>query len=105
MGEGEKEGQRDMDEGGEQPDEDMNFTVLGCEHKVQFVYCSCEPLVMTMVCARLWPATPQHPRLAFCFELLDWAEVLFLECQVAPKDLCKAIQFKCPHLATKVCIL
>ena len=55
-----------------------------------------------MVRARLWPATPQYPRLAFCFELLDWAEALLLECQVALKDLCKAIQFKCPHLATKV---
>ena len=50
-----------------------------------------------MVCARLWPATAQRPHLAFTFELLDWAEALLLECQVALKDLCKV---KCPHLVT-----
>ena len=55
-----------------------------------------------MVRARLWPATPQHPRLAFCFEVLDWAEALLLECQVALKDFCKAMEFKCPLLVAKV---
>ena len=55
-----------------------------------------------MVRGRLWPATPQHPHLAFCFEVLDWAEALLLECQVALKDLCKAMEFKCPHFVTKV---
>ena len=55
----------------------------GCEHSVTFMYCQCEPLVATMVRARLWPATPQCPHLVFSFELLDWAEVLLLECQVA----------------------
>ena len=55
-----------------------------------------------MVHARLWPATPQHPRLAFSFEVLDWAEALLLECQVALKDFCKAMEFKCPHLVAKV---
>ena len=66
------------------------------------MYCQCEPLVATMVRARLWPATAQRPHLAFTFELLDWAEALVLECQVALKDLCKALCFKCPHLVTKV---
>ena len=47
------------------------MSVLGNEHNISF-----------MVCARLWPATPQYPRLAFCFELLDWAKALLLECQV-----------------------
>ena len=55
-----------------------------------------------MVRARLWPATPQYPRLAFCFEMLDWAEALLLECQVALKDLCKAMQFLCHHFIAKV---
>ena len=55
-----------------------------------------------MVRARLWPAAPQRPHLAFTFELLDWAEALLLECQVSLKDLCKALCFKCPHLIIKV---
>ena len=59
-----------------------------------------------MVRARLWPATPKYPRLAFSFELLDLAEALLLECQVALKDLCKALQFMGPRLVTKVyCLL
>ena len=64
--------------------------------------CPCEPVVATMVHARLWPAAPQRPHLAFTFELLDWAEALLLECQVPLKDLCKAVYFKCPHLVVKV---
>ena len=66
------------------------------------MYCQCKPLVATMVRARLWPATAQRLHLAFTFELLDWAEALVLECQVALKDLCKALCFKCPHLVNKV---
>ena len=57
---------------------------------------------MTLVRARLWPATPQNPHYAFCFDLLDWAEALLLECQVSLKDLCEALYFKCPHLVIKV---
>ena len=72
----------------------------GSEHHVTFKYCQCEPLVVTMVRARLWPSTAQHPHLAFTFELLDWAEALLLECQVALKDLCKALCFRCPHLTS-----
>ena len=85
---------------------DMYFcvcTVLaGNEHNIKFMYCQCEPLVVTMVRARLWPATAQHPRLAFAFELLDWPEALLLECQVALKGLCKALSFFCPQLTGKV---
>lgn len=68
------------------------------------MYCACEPMVVTLVRARLWPSSPCQPKLAFTFELFDWAEALLLECHVALKDLCKAFQFKCPHLVTKVCI-
>ena len=57
---------------------------------------------MTMVRARLWPATPQFPRLAFCLEFFDLAEALLLECQVALKDLCAALRFKGPYFTTKV---
>ena len=63
----------------------------GAEHQVNFISCSCEPLTATMVRAHLWPATPQNPHIAFSFHFLDWAEALMLECQVALKDLCKAV--------------
>lgn len=53
--------------------------------------------------AHLWPASPQRPHIAFTFDLLDWAEALLLECQVAMKDLCKALYFRSPHLVVKVC--
>ena len=44
-------------------------------------YLCCEPIAVTLVRVRLWPATPQNPRYAFCFDLLDWCEALLLECQ------------------------
>ena len=72
------------------------------EHTINLACCSCEPVVITMVRARMWPATPQNPRLAFSFALLDWAEALLLECQVALKDFCAALIFRCPHLYEKV---
>ena len=81
----------------------MLFLVkVGAEHNIVFMCCQCETLPVTMVRAHIWPAFPQHPKLAFTFEFLDWAEALLLECQVALKDLCKALYFKCPHLVRKV---
>lgn len=56
-----------------------------------------------MVRARLWPASPRFPQLAFTFDLLDWAEALLLECQVAVGEFCRALYFKCPMLVVKVC--
>ena len=74
----------------------------GIEHTILFVTCQCESVSETLARARLWPATPQNPRYAFCFELLDWCEALLLECQVSLKDLCEALYYKCPHLVVKV---
>ena len=67
-----------------------------------FASCSCEPLVTTMVRARIWPSTAQRPQLAFTFDLMDWIESLLLECHVSLHDICKALYFKCPHLVVKV---
>lgn len=75
---------------------------IGEEHKVSFACCGCEPTVITLARARLWPSSPQRPQIVFTFELLDWAEALLLECQVALKDFCKALYFKCQHLLPKV---
>lgn len=67
-----------------------------------FATCACEPLIFTMVRARLWPSSPQRPRFGFSFDLLDWAEALLLEAQVSLNDFCKAVYFKCHHNVNKV---
>ena len=72
------------------------------EHKVFFMFCDCEPLAVSLTKAELWPATPHNPRLAFTFPLLDWAEGLMLECQVALKDFCSTLKLICPVQIFKV---
>ena len=76
--------------------------ILGVEHTITLICCQCEAVAVTMARARLWPATIQNPQLAFTFELLDWAEALLYECQVAVKDFLAALKFKCRHIVTKV---
>ncbi len=75
---------------------------IGEECDVRLATCACEPLVSTLVKARLWPSASQRPHLAFTFELLDWIEALLLEAQVSLNDFCKALRFKCHHVAAKV---
>ena len=58
-----------------------------------------------MARARMWPASPPFPRLAFSFDLLDWVEALMLECQVAVREFCGALIFKCPYILKKVITL
>lgn len=77
---------------------------LGVEHQIRFCCCDCESVCTTMVRARLWPSSPRFPKLAFTFDLLDWAEALLLECQVAVGEFCKALYFKCPMLVVKGCV-
>ena len=57
-----------------------------------------------LVRAQLWPASPSYPRYAFSFKLLDWAESLLLECQVALKDFCQALYFRCPYTTITVSV-
>ena len=33
---------------------------------------------------------------------MDWAEIMLLECQVALKDICMALSYKCPYQFKKV---
>ena len=79
--------------------------MVGAQHKFKFIYCDCEPLAVLLVRAKLWPATPHHPRFAFTFGLLDWAEALMLECQVSLKDFNNALKFRNPFCALKVSYL
>ena len=82
----------------------INFFLpnAGIEHKVWYTCCDCEPIAVTLTRASLWPSTPHNPRYAFTFTLLDWAEALMLECQVALKDFCSALKFRCPFDTSKV---
>ena len=57
------------------------------------LFCSCVPDAVKLVQLHYWPGTPQQPSTAFSFELLDWIEALFLECQVALQDVSAAFQF------------
>lgn len=72
----------------------INAVSLGVKHKVLFVHCACEPLPVTLCRAELWPATPTNPHYAFSFGLLEWAEALLLEAQVALKDFCNSLKFR-----------
>ena len=60
--------------------------------------------MVTLVKARLWPATPCNPHLVFTFDLLDWAEALLLESQTALKDFCMSLSYRCPFFTPKVSV-
>ncbi len=50
-----------------------------------------------MARSQIWPTTPVNPRVGFTFSILDLAEAMLLECQVALKDFCTALKFRCPY--------
>ena len=57
-----------------------------------------------MIHAQLWPSTVANPRLAFSFDLMNWAEALLYKCQVAMKDFWAALRYKCSSMMLKVYI-
>lgn len=65
--------------------------IVGVYHTISVVFCSCETEVETLLHARLFPATPKFPQLAFTFELLDFMEALLWECQVSAHDFVAAV--------------
>ncbi len=71
-----------------------NILILGSQHSINFASCGCEPLPVTLARAKLWPATPHHPRMVFTFGLLDWVEALMLEAQVSLHDFCRSLTFR-----------
>ena len=82
--------------------QETTMFLKGVEHQLQFLSCDCEALPLTLVRAQLWPGSARFLRYAFTFGLLDWAEALSLECQVAMKDFCTALYFKCPFQQPQV---
>ena len=55
-------------------------------------FCSCEPDFLRLLRFNFWGATPTKPELAFTMDLMKLLHTLNLECQVAVKDFCSAIQ-------------
>ena len=55
-------------------------------------FCSCDPDFLRLLRFNFWGATPTKPELAFTMDLMKLLHTLNLECQVAVKDFCSAIQ-------------
>lgn len=54
-------------------------------------FCKCEMESVTLVRYRLWPSSPEVPRVAFDFKLMELAVVLQLEGCLSLKSFCDAI--------------
>lgn len=54
-------------------------------------FCKCEMESVTLVRFRLWPSSPEVPRVAFDFKLMELAVVLQLEGCLSLKSFCDAI--------------
>ena len=66
--------------------------VPGVQNEVQVQFCACEADFLRHLRFNLWAATPLKPELAFSISLMDFLHALTLECQVAVKDFCVAVQ-------------
>ena len=65
---------------------------VGYQMEVKVHFCSCEPDFLRLLRFNLWGATPTKPELAFTLDLMKLLHTLNLECQVAVKDFCAALQ-------------
>lgn len=54
--------------------------------------CMCEADFLQLLHFNLWSATPTKPEFAFSLNLIYLLHTLNLECQVAVKDFCNALQ-------------
>ena len=69
------------------------YNYIGIQRDICFQLCNCISESQALIRAGFFPATPEHPRLAFAVELLDLLEALLLECQVPVKDFVAALQY------------
>ncbi|CAI8020679.1 hypothetical protein GBAR_LOCUS12350 [Geodia barretti] len=70
------------------------FHIEGMPQTVSVTFCECEPDALTLMRLRYWPGTPKRPAVAFSFALMDWLELLLLECQVAVKDFATVLELR-----------
>ena len=68
------------------------FFLSGFQVVVAVQFCSCEPDFLRLLRFNFWGATPTKPELAFTMDLMKLLLTLNLECQVAVKEFCSAIQ-------------
>lgn len=69
---------------------------VGAEHNIIFKCYQCEPLPVTMVRARIWPAFPHHPKLAFTFWVFGLGRSISPGVSNSVEGF--ALYFKCPQL-------
>ena len=72
----------------------LSLTTLffpGHQHKTKVRFCRHEKESVTLVRNRLWPSSPEAPRVAFDFRLLELALSLQLEGQLSLQSFCGAI--------------
>lgn len=67
------------------------FLISGHQYRVDLQFCKCEMESVTLVRYRLWPSSPEAPRIAFDFELMELAVGLQLEVHLSLKAFCDAI--------------
>ena len=67
---------------------------LNLQRALSVTFCECESDALTLMRLRYWPGTPKRPVVAFSFALMDWLEVLLLECQVAVKDFATGVELR-----------
>ncbi|KAJ7351809.1 hypothetical protein OS493_035534 [Desmophyllum pertusum] len=64
----------------------------GLQTEVSICFCECEADFLRLLRFQLWGATPTKPELAFTINVMELLHTLNLECQVAVKDFCAAIE-------------
>jgi len=70
----------------------MIVDLRGLQREVHVQFCDCEADFLRLLRFNLWSATPTKPELAFSLNLMYVLHTLNLECQVAVKDFCNALQ-------------
>ncbi|KAK6181329.1 hypothetical protein SNE40_009207 [Patella caerulea] len=70
--------------------------VKGSQHLCSVQLCRCEDTTTTLMRYRLWPSSPQKPRIAFDLRFMELLTVLLLESHLPAKSFCDAID----HLQT-----
>ena len=64
----------------------------GLQHQELIEFCDCEAEGATLVRYGLWPASTDHPQVAFQLSLLELQRVLHMEAHVPLHAFCKSLQ-------------
>ena len=64
----------------------------GLQHDEVIRFCKCEDEGTTLVRFGLWPSSPQQPRIAFQFSMLEMQRILQMEAHVPLHAFCKVLK-------------